>query len=117
MTFLIGRLETITKRLASAIFCLGLLSAFLHQANAQDAAWPKQTSIVVPFPPGASNDTFARILAQKLAPRLGTTIVVDNRPGAGGAIGAAFVAKSAPNAATLMLTSSTFTGHAAVRPN
>jgi tripartite-type tricarboxylate transporter receptor subunit TctC len=116
MTILFRRPETITRHLASAVFCLGLLSAFLHQANAQDVAWPKQTSIVVPFPPGASNDTFARILAQKLAPRLGTTIVVDNRPGAGGAIGAAFVAKSAPNGSTLMLTSSTFTGNAAVQP-
>src|ERR1700687_86282 len=94
MTILTRRPETITKRLASAILCFGLLSAFLHQANAQDAAWPKQTSIVVPFPPGASNDTFARILAQKLAPRLGTTIVIDNKPGAGGAVGAASVARS-----------------------
>jgi tripartite-type tricarboxylate transporter receptor subunit TctC len=71
---------------------------------------------VVPFLPGASNDTFARILAQKLAPKLGTTIVIDNKPGAGGAIGAAYVAKSAPNGSVLMLTSSTFTGNAAIQP-
>src|SRR5258708_18868057 len=112
MPVIVRRLATITQYLAPAILCFALLSA----ASAQDVAWPKQTSIVVPFPPGASNDTFARILARKLAPRLGTTIVVDNRPGAGGAIGAAFVAKSAPNGATLMLTSSTFTGNAAVQP-
>src|ERR1700730_11715518 len=85
-------------------------------ASAQDVTWPRQISLVVPFLPGASNDTFAGILAQKLAPRLGTTIVVDNKPGAGGAIGAAYVAKSAPTGATLMLTSSTFTGNAAVQP-
>jgi len=85
-----------------------------QEAPKQD--WPKQMTIVVPFPPGASNDTFARIVAQKLAPKLGTTIVVDNKGGAGGSIGAAAVAKSAPTGATLMLTSSTFTGNAAVQP-
>ena len=85
-------------------------------ASAQDVTWPRQISLVVPFLPGASNDTFARILAQKLAPKLGTTIVIDNKPGAGGAIGAAYVAKSAPNGSVLMLTSSTFTGNAAIQP-
>jgi tripartite-type tricarboxylate transporter receptor subunit TctC len=116
MTTIFRKLAAITNHLASAVLGLGLLSAFLGQANAQEVAWPKQTSIVVPFPPGASNDIFARILAQKLGPRLGTTIVVDNKPGAGGAIGAAYVAKSTANGATLMLTSSTFTGNAAVQP-
>jgi tripartite-type tricarboxylate transporter receptor subunit TctC len=111
---MIRRLETIFAYFT--IFCIGLCFAFPQPAHAQDATWPRQTSLVVPFPPGASNDIFARILAQKLASRLGTTIVVDNKPGAGGAIGAAYVAKSAPTGATLMLTSSTFTGNAAVQP-
>src|SRR5258708_4430021 len=108
------RLGTILE--CAAIFCIGQCLAFTEQANAQDVTWPRQITLVVPFPPGASNDTFARILAQKLAPKLGATIVIDNKPGAGGAIGAAYVAKSAPNGATLMLTSSTFTGNAAVQP-
>jgi tripartite-type tricarboxylate transporter receptor subunit TctC len=102
-----------------AVLCIGQCFALSQPADAQsarDVAWPRQTSLVVPFPPGASNDIFARILAQKLAPKLGTTMVIENKPGAGGAIGAAYVAKSAPNGATLMLTSSTFTGNAAVQP-
>lgn len=83
-------------------------------AAAQDGL-PKSMTIIVPFPPGASNDIFARLLAQKLSARLGNTVIVDNKPGAGGTIGAAFVSRAAPNGATLMLTSSTFTGSAAVQ--
>src|SRR5258708_30596517 len=101
---------TIFGYLALACCALGT-----QPASAQDVTWPRQITLVVPFLPGASNDIFARILALKLAPRLGTTIVVDNKPGAGGAIGAAYVAKSAPNGSGLMLTSSTFTGNAAIQ--
>ena len=96
--------------------CVWLCTAPAVAQDAPKQEWPKQMTIVVPFPPGASNDTFARIMAQKLAPKLGTTIVVDNKGGAGGSIGAAAVAKSVPTGATLLLTSSTFTGNAAVQP-
>ncbi|KAB2849916.1 MAG: tripartite tricarboxylate transporter substrate binding protein [Hyphomicrobiaceae bacterium] len=81
---------------------------------AQTTSWPKQIKIVVPFPPGGSNDIFARLIAQKLGPGLGATIVVENKGGAGGTIGASQVARSNPDGATLLLTSSTFTGSAAV---
>jgi len=108
-----SRSSDIATRICAAIVCLWLGDSI---AAAQDASWPKQITIVVPFPPGASNDTFARILAQKLGPKLGAVIVVDNKAGAGGSIGAASVAKSAPNGATLLLTSSTFTGNAAAQP-
>ena len=64
---------------------------------------------------GCENDTFARIIAQKLEPQLGATIIVDNKPGAAGSIGATHVARSAPNGATLMLISSTFTGSSAIQ--
>jgi tripartite-type tricarboxylate transporter receptor subunit TctC len=106
-------------------FALVLVSAVLTAfASAAGAAaqpapasvvWPKQITLLVPFPPGASNDTFARALAQKLAPRLGVTIIVDNKPGAGGSIGAGMVANSAPNGTMLMLTSSTFATNSAVQ--
>ena len=61
--------------------------------------------IVVPYPPGASNDVLGRHLAQKLGPALGQNVIVENRAGASGAIGADFVAKSAANGYTLMFTS------------
>jgi tripartite-type tricarboxylate transporter receptor subunit TctC len=64
--------------------------------------------IVVPFPPGGSNDVIARPLAERLGARLGQTFVVENRPGAGGAIGAAAVAQAPADGTTLMVTSSSF---------
>lgn len=86
-------------------------------AQAQAVAWPKLITIVVPFPPGGSNDIFARVLAQKLGPKLGVTVIVDNKPGASGSIGAAFVSRAQPDGATLLLTSSSFPASAAITPN
>jgi tripartite-type tricarboxylate transporter receptor subunit TctC len=58
---------------------------------------------IVPFPPGASNDTIARLIGQKLFEAWGQQFVIDNRPGAGGAIGAETVAKAVPDGYTLLL--------------
>jgi len=71
--------------------------------------------LVVPFPPGGSNDVIARPLAEKLASRLGQPVVVENRPGAGGSIGAGQVAQSAADGTTLMVTSSSFAASAVVQ--
>ena len=71
--------------------------------------------LVVPFPPGGSNDVIARPLAEKLTHRLGQPVIVENRPGAGGAIGAAQVAQAAPDGLTLMVTSSSFAASAVIQ--
>jgi tripartite-type tricarboxylate transporter receptor subunit TctC len=62
--------------------------------------------VVIPFPPGGPTDVLGRIVAQKLGERLGQTVVIDNKPGASGMIGADIVAKSAPDGYTLLVNAS-----------
>jgi tripartite-type tricarboxylate transporter receptor subunit TctC len=79
-------------------------------------AWPsKPIRFVVPYPPGGSNDVLTRITAQAMAPGLGQQIVIDNRGGAGGMIGADHVAKSAPDGYTIVNVQASFTANAALR--
>jgi tripartite-type tricarboxylate transporter receptor subunit TctC len=81
------------------------------------AAYPdKFVTIVVPFPPGGAGDTLARILSKKMEEQLGKTVIVENKPGAGTAIGAAAVANAKPDGYSLLLSSnSTFTLNPAVQ--
>jgi tripartite-type tricarboxylate transporter receptor subunit TctC len=80
--------------------------ALLHAAGAAAQAWPaKPIRLMVPFPPGGSTDIVARIVAQKLSERLGQPIVIENRGGAGGTIGTALIAKSAPDGYNLAVAS------------
>lgn len=78
-------------------------AAMTGRAFAQEA-YPSQTvRLVVPFPPGAANDTLGRAVADQLGPRLGKPMVVDNRSGAGGSIGSTVVARANPDGHTLLL--------------
>jgi len=70
------------------------------------AAWPeKPVTMVVPFPPGGSTDAIARVLAQKLPEKIGGTWIIDNKPGATGTIGAAFVKRAPADGYTLFVSS------------
>lgn len=80
----------------------------LAQAPAAGAAWPsKPIRIVLQFPPGGSTDAVARILAQPLSAALGQQVLVENRPGADGAIAGEFVARSEPDGHTFFMASNT----------
>jgi tripartite-type tricarboxylate transporter receptor subunit TctC len=74
---------------------------------AQAQAWPaKPIRMVIPYPPGGPTDILGRIVAQQLEARLGQSVVVDNKPGASGMIGADLVAKAAPDGYTLLVNAS-----------
>jgi tripartite-type tricarboxylate transporter receptor subunit TctC len=87
-------------------------------AHAQAPAYPaKVIRLIVPFPPGAGTDTVARFVAQKLGQAMNATIIVDNRTGAGGAIGAAEAARAEPDGYTLLFVAGPFTTVAAASKN
>lgn len=98
-----------------ALIGIGIMAA--APSTAAPVVLPKTITIVVPFGPGASNDSFARVIAQKLGPKIGSTVIVDNKPGAGSVIGSSFVSRAAADGSVLLLTSSTFTTSAAVQKN
>ncbi len=88
--------------------CATLLA--LLSSMAQGQAFPSRTvTLVVPFSPGTGIDILARVIGPKLSEKWGQPVVVENKPGASGNIGSDFVAKSAPNGYTLMVTVNAFT--------
>lgn len=100
-------------RTTGAVIVLG---SALSWANAPAFAQANTARIIVPFGPGGGQDVMARILAPELGKLLGKTIIIENRAGAGSAIGAQFVARSAPDGDTLLMAASSHTISAAIRP-
>ena len=83
-----------------------LAALLLAAASAASAQWPsKPVHVIVPFPPGGGADALARIMQPLLTKAWGQPVIVENRPGASGHIGAEYVANSAPDGYTLMMSS------------
>jgi tripartite-type tricarboxylate transporter receptor subunit TctC len=100
------------RRALLAVAGTGGLAAtgFTQTGLAQPEGWPaRPVRIVVPFTPGGSNDAIARPLAERLQARFGQPFVVENRPGAGSAVGVGAVVQSASDGHTLLLTTSSIT--------
>lgn len=98
--------QVVTRRTAAAIASVTMLAgaaiAFNSNAAAQ-TAWPtRAVTLVVPYAPGASNDTFTRAIATVLSKKFGQPFVVENRPGAGGYTGTSQVQRAAPDGYTFL---------------
>lgn len=86
----------------ASVLIIGLAS--LVKPLMATAAYPERAiTMVVPFPPGNTSDIMARVIAHELEKSLGQSVVVENRPGAGGAIGVAAVARASPDGYTLLI--------------
>ena len=107
--------RVVRKTVPGTVFLLALIVPGTNFAQTKFPSRP--VTIIVPYPAGGSNDTFARELGKKLSDTWKIPVIVDNRPGAGGNIGAAVVSRAAPDGYTLCLLSSSFTTGAAIATN
>jgi tripartite-type tricarboxylate transporter receptor subunit TctC len=97
---------------------MAALAAAFAAAAAHAQTYPtKPVHVIVPFTPGSATDVVARTVAQALSTRMGQVFVVENRPGAGGTIGANLVAKAAPDGYTLLVNSSGHTVNPSIYPS
>ena len=108
-------MKTRSDRLTRIAF-LCVAAASCAGAFAQD--YPsKPLTLVVPFPPGGATDTVGRQVGKTLGERLGQTVIIENKPGAGTIVGAGAVARAAPDGYTLLISSgTTFTVNPAIYP-
>ena len=101
----ISRQAVIRSRRAMLLALTMLAVTPTTRAQPSKVPWPaKPIRVVVPYPAGGNADLIARLLSNKLAARLDTTVIVENRPGASGMIGADSVAKATPDGYTLLFT-------------
>jgi tripartite-type tricarboxylate transporter receptor subunit TctC len=104
------------RGLALSSLCIFSLAFLSPHAIAQ--TWPaKPIKFIVPFAPGGANDLMARAAAQGASTHLGVNIVVENRPGAGGTIGSDFVAKSAPDGYTFLISAAGVISNSMIKRN
>ncbi len=99
-------MRSVRAALAAAVMLCAALSAGSAdaQSSSATAAWPtRPITLVVPFPPGGGTDAFARPLAVQLTKQLGRNVIIDNKGGAGGTVGASFAAKQAPDGYTFFI--------------
>ncbi|OGA43147.1 MAG: hypothetical protein A3G24_23745 [Betaproteobacteria bacterium RIFCSPLOWO2_12_FULL_62_13] len=96
-------------RIACAALFAILIVLPARPAVAAEAYPQKPVRLVIPFSPGGGTDVLARALSVKLEEALGASVVLDNRPGAGGTLGAGVVARAAPDGYTLLFTSASYT--------
>ncbi|BAP40969.1 putative uncharacterized protein [Pseudomonas sp. StFLB209] len=107
--------KTRTFTAALAGLTLGVLSSLVHADTAVEQNWPSRPlTLIVPFPPGGAADTVGRYYAEQLSTSLGQPVVVENKPGAGTAIAAEYVAKAKPDGYTLSLATA---GQLTILPN
>ncbi|WP_428852704.1 Bug family tripartite tricarboxylate transporter substrate binding protein [Imbroritus primus] len=98
-----NKLNPLRRQLVSALIGAAAFGVAATPAIAADKYPNKPVTIIVPFSAGGTTDILARIVGVKLGETLGETVIIDNRPGAGGNIGAAMVAKAKPDGYTLLM--------------
>lgn len=103
----------IKNQIARRVLAVGLLTASAT-AWAQAVNIPPLIKIVVPFTPGGSNDVYARAISEQMGKALNATVIIENKPGAGGVIGANDVAKAPADGSVLLLSSNSLVTRAAV---
>ena len=112
------RSPVLSQGLIATVIAIGIAGTPLTGlAQAQQKFPTKPIRLVVPFSPGGGTDTLARIIAVKMSDNWGQSVVIENRTGAGGTIGAAIVAKATPDGHTLLVSSPGFVVSAALNPN